>query len=110
MDDAKFAALKARLIDGIDRSRNSQNTARFAREYREGRAESRGWEPPPVPIPATPHDDGMIFFSREQRRAENEAEHTARRRRADAEVAGRDRTYSRLRNNFGADYADGWME
>ncbi|MEU2076864.1 hypothetical protein [Streptomyces sp. NPDC013489] len=72
----------------------------------------------PTPRPATPRPlsereerlaAGLIFADREDRIAENRATHAARRRRADAELAGRDRIHSALRDREGSDYADGWM-
>ncbi|MFG2330174.1 hypothetical protein ACGFMM_11170 [Streptomyces sp. NPDC048604] len=52
---------------------------------------------------------GFIFSDLEDRQADARAEHAARRRRADAELASRDALYDALRDSEGSDYADQWF-
>jgi hypothetical protein len=91
-------------------------TSQLAREEREGRA---GQLPPAPPAPRRPRQltereerlaAGLVFSDRDDRIAESRAEHAARRRRADAELAGRDRIHRALRDREGSDYADQWMD
>lgn len=49
------------------------------------------------------------FAARDRRREQAEAEHRARRRDVEAEVASRDRLYRSIRDTFGKDYADGYL-
>ncbi|MFD8640781.1 hypothetical protein ACFV14_10775 [Streptomyces zaomyceticus] len=53
---------------------------------------------------------GFIFSDRAEQVEASKAEHQARRRRADAELAGRERIHSSLRDRHGLDFADQWMD
>ncbi|MFC4611158.1 hypothetical protein ACFO9E_25690 [Streptomyces maoxianensis] len=88
--------------------------------YQSAKAYYEGREVPPPPPrtaaergPATEREqrlaDGFIFADRADRIAEAQAEHRARRQRADAEVQQQDHLWQILRDSQGSDYADAWM-
>lgn len=108
MDRANFAELRALMLDGLASDRRAEATARLAREHRQelkrNSAPERHAATPPVV-----EDDGMWFSRREERVADAEAEHRARRRRADAEVASRERVHASLSRTYGPGVADRWM-
>lgn len=54
-------------------------------------------------------DSGLIFSVRDQDRADSEADHRARRRRADEATGQRERVWKHLRDTQGLDAADAWL-
>jgi hypothetical protein len=64
---------------------------------------------PPAPRPLTDEERFALefpFAARARQREKAAAEHWARRRKVEAEVAMQDRLYRTLRNSAGKDYAD----
>jgi hypothetical protein len=87
MDEEHFDHLKALVADCRAR----------------GRARVR---PVTQVVPASSAPDDLPFADRVERLAGMQADHWARRRRADAEVSSQDRIFSRLRDRYGIDEAE----
>ncbi|RSS50059.1 hypothetical protein [Streptomyces sp. WAC01280] len=116
MNEPQTAEQRHQARLALLRAPETPYTSQLAREQREGR---EGQLPPAPPAPQRPRQltereerlaAGLVFADRDDRIAERRAEASARRRRADTELAGRDSIYRSLRNREGSDYADQWMD
>lgn len=110
--EARRAALRRCL------EHSKSPTGRWFSQAAKAWIEGREAPPPPPRRPApqtavTQEDellaDGFVFSVRDARQQEAEGEHRARRRRAEAERASRERLHSFLRDAYGLDYADRFM-
>lgn len=94
MDDTTFAQLRDRLTASIERERSRNNPPRRA---------------PQPPQPRTEEDEliasGLVFTVASRRREEAAAEHWARRRRAERELASRQRLHDATRRDIHSAWA-----
>ncbi len=106
-------ALFARLKEGAARSVSLNETMRKM-------GAPANWRDLPPETPRAPQSDaweygrsvpqGEVSFAERAEQIEAaRAAHGVRRRRADAEVASRERLFAHLRNVQGLDYAEAWM-
>ncbi|WP_236244518.1 hypothetical protein [Streptomyces sp. CC210A] len=117
MTPEEFEALTAPLRAAAARAQTP--AARYRHQLAMAALEGRDTPPPPPrtgPTPVRPTTereqliaDGLIYTVRAQDRAAAEAEHRARRQRADKAVEGHERLYQRLRDQYGTDAAEAWM-
>ena len=70
-------------------------------------AEGRRWKPKPCPLTDEERfEPDFPFAARDRRREQAAAEHRARRRAVEAEVASQDRLHRSLRDQFGIEATD----
>lgn len=78
----------------------------LAAEHRAGITGPIRWQPDEPVEAVAPVVDDLPFLRRQEAREESEAEHRARRRRADAERKSQERLHSKFRDIYGLDEAN----